>query len=278
RRAKRRRGPAARTASCYGDGGAPELLALRTPAHARCPRRRGVRGSAMTDLDVVLRRIRRQWVTLTAFEVSARALIACGLIVAAFGLVDRWAHPGDTGLLAIAVAALFMAVAVIAALAAPLRRVPDDRRIARFVEERVPGLDDAIVTAVDVRDRASGESFGPLVLASAVARLKESDLSQIVAARDRRNAAWRSGAAVAACVLAVVLAWPAIDRALQVAYLRLLPGSVTLDVKPGDARVPAGQAITIRAGVAGLRASLDRIVPSVTVTIRGQSRTLSMQR
>src|SRR5205823_3113804 len=43
----------------------------------------------------------------------------------------------------------------------PLRRPPTARRLARFIEERVPGLDDRLATAVDLIDaRASSAAAG----------------------------------------------------------------------------------------------------------------------
>jgi len=151
----------------------------------------------MSELDRLLRTVRRQWRTLNAFETTARALIVCALAAAAVGVLDRSFGPSDGVLLTAAAAAALAAAAGIARVAAPLRRRVEDRQIARFVEERHPELEDAVVSAVDVSHRAAADAFAPLVLASAQAKLDGVDLSDLVSSRERRGAAWRTAASLA---------------------------------------------------------------------------------
>ena len=77
-----------------------------------------------------------------------------------------------------------------------------------------------------------------------------------------RLARGRRGVALA---LALVLAAPFVERAAQVAYIRLFPASVSVQVDPGDMRVPAGRPVTFAAAVAGRRGTLGRIAPAVTL-------------
>ena len=172
------------------------------------------------------------------------------------------------------------ALAAVAACLWPLRRRPDHHQIARFVEERCPDLDDAVVTAVDLQERGgNGSAFAPLVIQSAAARLGAMDLSACVDPREIRMAGWRTAAGTLALALALVLAAPLGERAVQVAYLRLFPASISVHVRSGDMRVAAGRPVTISATVHGRRGTLTRVAPSVTLeTAPGQVTTVPMVR
>jgi hypothetical protein len=224
--------------------------------------------------------VRRQWRTLLALRASARALFAGALIAAAAALAERWLQPSDGAALALAIFATALAIAAMGLFAWPLRRRPDDRQIARFVEEHCPDLDDAIVTAVDIQQRGDGGyAFAPLVIQSAAARLEAADLSRCVDPRQIRIGWWRAAAGAFAVMLALVVARPLFERATQVAYLKLFPGSISIQVRSGDMRVPAGRPVTIAAAVAGRRGTLTRVAPSVTLeTGPGQTTTVPMVR
>lgn len=232
----------------------------------------------MTELTQALHAVRRRWRTLLALRASARALTGASLIVAAGALSERWLQPSDGAVLAMAAFATGLTVALVAMLARPLRTRPDDRQIARFVEEHCPDLDDAIVTAVDIQRRGTSDSgFAPLVLRAAAARLVTADLSGCVHPREIRMAGCRTTGGACALVLALVLAAPFMNRAAQVTYLRLFPGSISVHVRSGDMRVPAGRPVTISATVAGRRGTLTRVAPSVTIEAApGQVTTVTM--
>ena len=234
----------------------------------------------MSNLTQSLDTVRRRWRRLLALRASARALFAAALVAAGAALAERWLQPSDGAALALAALAIIMAFAAMALFAWPVRRRPDDRQVARFVEEHCPDLDDAIVTAVDIQQRGDGGyAFAPLVIQSAAARLEAADLSRCVDPREIRIGWWRAGAGAAATVLALVVAAPLLERAAQVAYLRLFPGSISIQVRSGDMRVPAGRPVTIAAAVAGRRGTLTRVAPSVTLeTAPGQTTTVPMVR
>ena len=234
----------------------------------------------MSNLTQSLDTVRRRWRLLLALRASARALFAAALIAAGAALAERWLQLSDGAALALAALAIIMAIAAMALFAWPVRRRPDDRQVARFVEEHCPDLDDAIVTAVDIQQRGDGGyAFAPLVIQSAAARLEAADLSRCVDPREIRIGWWRAGAGAAATVLALVVAAPLLERAAQVAYLRLFPGSISIQVRSGDMRVPAGRPVTIVAAVAGRRGTLTRVAPSVTLeSAPGQTTTVPMVR
>lgn len=230
------------------------------------------------DLDRFLHAIRRRWRTVAALRAAALALLATSLVLTAAALAERWLRPADTTLLVLAALAGAIALAVTVALAWPLRHRPDDARVARFVEERCPELDDTIVTAVEIgRGAARPDVFAPLVVASATARLAQLDVARVIDPRELRGAVVRATAAAAGCAVALVLELPFIEKAAQVAYIRAFPSSITVHVRSGDMRIPAGRPVTIAARVAGRHGTLGRIAPVVTVeTAQGQATTVPM--
>ena len=233
----------------------------------------------MMELNRALHTIRRRWRTLLTLRWSARALSAASLIVATAALAERWLQPSDTAVLVLATTGALLAVACMTLVVWPARRRPDDRAVARFVEESCPDFDDAIVTAVEIQERGGSDSvFAPLVTRSAAARLAAADLARCVDPRDLRHAAARTMAAAVAVALAGVLAAPLAERAIQVAYLRLFPSSISVRVRPGNIRIAAGRPVTISAIVDGRRGTLTRVAAAVTMeTSPGQVTTLAMQ-
>ena len=79
-------------------------------------------------------------------QVCARVLLTVAVVIAAATFADRWLSPDGTPLLVLAIVVLLASPRQCrSALVWPHRRAPDDLRVARFVEERCPELDDAIV-------------------------------------------------------------------------------------------------------------------------------------
>ena len=195
-------------------------------------------------LGALLDRVRRAWRRVAVLNASAQALGAAAVMIALAAAVERFLPIPDGAAMLLATATGAVTAAVVIACAWPLRLRPDDRRVARFVEERYPACGDTIVTAVDIAAQrqepgTTGREFAPLVMASAVRTLSTLDLGAAVDPRETRRAAARAIAAAVACVLAIAFAVPLFDRALEVGGMRLFPASVTVSV-PGDLRVPAG--------------------------------------
>ena len=74
------------------------------------------------------------------------------------------------------------------------------------------------------------------------------------------------------------LSAPALSRAIETARLQLLPGSIVIDVVPGDARVAAGTSFRIKALVRDGRGVLAHATPALTVTAENGRRTVPMPR
>ena len=118
--------------------------------------------------------------------------------LAAHALAGFWTQSPLTLLVVGVVAVLGGASAVVWALR-PLRTRHSDRHLARFVEERVPSLDDRLVTAVDVATAGAPTGAQPLtdaLLADASRRVEAVDLDQVVPAATVRSTTLQASAAM----------------------------------------------------------------------------------
>src|SRR2546428_8183006 len=205
----------------------------------------------------LIARVRARWRTLSLFQATIRgALAAAGVLIAALFLA-QWADRAPIALAITGLVACVLALGAIAWAAVPLRHTPSDLRVARFIEERTPSLDDRLVTAVDVvrshRQTASPAIAEPM-LADAAARARAVDLDAVVSSETLRRTGFQ--AAAAAIVLAAVMFAGRVPgrQAYDAAALVLFPEHVRLNVAPGDARVKAGTGLAIEASLAGDRA------------------------
>src|SRR4051812_18607022 len=114
----------------------------------------------------LLARVRARHRAIAVGRAIARgSLLAAGVIglAVAAAYVASIAVRSPLALALVAVVALVLAASAMVWAFVPLREWPSDLRIARFVEERVPSLDDRLATAVDVV--SSGRSASMHVLA-----------------------------------------------------------------------------------------------------------------
>ncbi|NUR56502.1 MAG: hypothetical protein HOQ29_18820, partial [Acidobacteria bacterium] len=229
------------------------------------------------ELHRLLNAIRRRWLLAAALQVCARVFGAAALVVIAGALVDRVLHPLDGAALLVSLIVAALVPAAAALFVWPFRRRPDDARVARFVEERCPELEDTIVSAVDASRRPLDRgSFASLVIDGAIARLRALDLRRVIEPARLRGAALQAAVSGAALVLAFAGARPLFLRAVEFARLQYWPNSIAVAVDPGDARVVAGRPLAIVAKLAARTGTLTRVAPSLTLVANGQSRTLPM--
>jgi hypothetical protein len=237
------------------------------------------------ELRALIDGTRRRWVRMVALRTAGRGMGAAAVPMLAAAAAATLT--GADGLsLVILVGTAVIAAAVAAAL--PIFQVErrlDDRRVARFVEERSRtlsgdrALDDVLVSALDASDRAEHPeraAFLPLLLQDAVRRLRAIDPTEIVTQQSMRGAAARAAAGAAVLVLALAVSSPTLERAVETARLRFFPGSVRLEVGPGNVRVPAGTPLRIRAALHGSAGSLKRFTPSLVVAAGDQRRTVDL--
>ena len=95
--------------------------------------------------------------------------LVIGLAMADSTEIPTWAVTA----MRLTMVALFV-FTVITALVLPLRRVPDDMQLARFVEEKNPGLDDRLVSAVEALTKPKPEQgiFAHLLVKDALDRTR----------------------------------------------------------------------------------------------------------
>jgi hypothetical protein len=225
--------------------------------------------------------VRRRWFAQEALTVAAHAsALAAGAGLGALLLFWILAPEGPA-LVLLAAIAIAVAVGSAATIIWRMQRRPDDRHVARFVEERAATLpegvrlDDAIVTAVDPR-AALDPAFGPLLSAAAIERLQPIGPERIVPAAGLRRAGLQAGAGVLLLGVTLALAASPLRGAAEAAWLRFFPDVIQVDVTPGDARVVAGQPVRIRAIVRTGGRMLTRLVPSLRVVAGNAERTVAM--
>ncbi|MXY48576.1 MAG: DUF4175 domain-containing protein, partial [Gemmatimonadetes bacterium] len=138
-------------------------------------------------------------------------------------------------------------------LLAPLRQSPTDLQVARYIEERHPALNDALVSAVEYGDthlRRPQKDLMDQVLEYVAGYTEQIEYKKIV--DRRRHARLQAAAAGAVLVLAVmILLEPGYfgRSALRlVSWTQLepaLPGGIR--VEPGDVRISRGHSLTVTA-------------------------------
>src|SRR6516225_701352 len=205
------------------------------------------------EIRQLIGRIRTRWRALRAFRATRRAALilaaACGAAVVA----ARWISASPAILAAVTGGAALVAMTAVAWALIPLRRKPSDVQIARFIEERVPDLDDRLVTAVD-RSETAPTPFDHLVVADAARRSRAVDAERIIASESVRRAGLQAIAAALALVALLIVGRDPLRGSVDAMSLTLFPARVALQVNPGNARVKAGDPLTVRARLVGNRA------------------------
>ena len=211
----------------------------------------------MQDYQVIhelIGRVRSRWRALCALQALVRGALIAAIIVGVAVIAARWTTGAPVVLMVMAAIALIMAVGALTWCLAPLRRVPLDSRVARYIEERAPSLDDRLVSAVDVAQTKTAPAFANAMLADAARRTAAIDIDTIVPAAALRRAGFQAAAAAMALGLVLFAARGPARQAADAASLTLFPARIGLDVTPGDAKVKAGSPLAIRARLVGNRA------------------------
>ena len=228
------------------------------------------------ELRTRLEEVRRRWTTFVRLRACVRAAVGGAIaIIVAFG-IDRVLRPEGLPLvcLMLAGAALAFAAAVRAVGQMPPR--PGDRQVARFIEERV-SLDDSLVSAVEAATRPSAQQpFLVPLIDGALQKLRALEPSSVLAREEMRRQAANAAAGAALLVFALLVSWQSFDRAATTARVRFFPGSVTIQVQPGNVRVPIGTPVRIRASVRGATHTLSALAPTLMVFANGQQRAVPM--
>jgi len=146
---------------------------------------------------------------------------------------------------------------VIKTLILPLRRTPSNTQLARFVEEKNPGLEDRLVSAVEAIHKSKTEqtAFVHLLIKDALDRTKHVRFSEQVNKRKFSTFAALTAAFAIALIVSLYISslfFPVGSAKLLAGFLK--PPNVDayeLKVTPGDITVPRGSDVTIQAVAMG---------------------------
>jgi uncharacterized protein DUF4175 len=239
--------------------------------------------SRYDELRAFLAAVRRRWTTMVALGRVTRGSAVAALFLAAAAALDRAFHPD--GLLLVTLFATAAASAALALTNALWRmpRTPSDRQVARFVEERTRAtdaavLDDSLISAVDAAERPSSSepAFLPLILNEAIARVRALDAAHVIEPVEIRKRGLGAAAGSAALLVIMIFSLPSFQRAADTAGLKFFPGSVHVQVAPGDVRVAIGTPVRIRASVHRGVGTAMSLAPTLTVFANGQQRAVPM--
>lgn len=200
----------------------------------------------------VLRELLRKARSRRQLLLSLRGVAITVGVVAVVLLLTGWAahryRYNTSALLVLRSGALLTVLATFYfALVQPLLKRISDARLARLIEEKSPGVEDRLVTAVEFANEQPS-----LVSPAIVSRLYR-DANSLSATLDVRNIIQRSrlllygGAALASLLLfAGVLKWgpreisEGVTQLVTPTALASSPNAMSIKVKPGTARVPKG--------------------------------------
>lgn len=201
------------------------------------------------QLSNLLRHARRRRRLLLAL----RGAMACLGIGAATLLLTGWtAHRyrhNDAALLALRLSALAIFMATIyLSLVRPLLQRISDARLARLIEERTPGADDRLVTAVEFSaaepERRASPAIVSRLLSDAERLAVDVNLDNVIHRRDLLA----YGFAAVSCLLLFVSVLQfgpkdlseGVTQLVTPSSLAAATNSLSINVRPGTARVPKG--------------------------------------
>src|SRR5690349_12469050 len=108
------------------------------------------------ELSAFIAGVRRRWQLRTWARTVGLATLAAAAVLGLAVLFDRLGHPHGLALIALATTSILLTAVLLGLSFWRMPRRPDDRRVARFIEERASQdpacgpLDDAVVTAVSL--------------------------------------------------------------------------------------------------------------------------------
>lgn len=218
--------------------------------------------TAPEELRALLGTIRRRW-RLRHVLAGALFLVALALVLVLIGaLVLRQFRFSPESVIAARWTILsLLVIAAVWWIARPLVRRANDERVALYTEEREPALEGALLGAVDIAasSRGTPQPLGGHLIAHTVRQLRTLEVPQrIERAHLQRYAAALAGALVLGALIirltpsdirhaAALLAAPWKDASAAAPYAVL--------VEPGDAEVPKGSDVQLKAQLRGFNAA-----------------------
>jgi len=211
-----------------------------------------------TALRTFLDQVLRQW-RMTILLQGLSIIVAVGVIFIGLSLTaDYLVNLSQLTRTFLFIACLgIVGYVVYRYLIQPLRQVPSELQIARYIEERHPDLNDAFVSAIEFENQpleGTRKAFFDKLLTHVSNQSAQIDFRSVV---DRKRLYRSQGLAAVALILLSVFAMQDIDlfgrSAMRLATPwdsagPLMPTDVS--VEPGDVRIPRGgnQTVTVRLG------------------------------
>jgi hypothetical protein len=206
-------------------------------------------GPETTILDDLLNRARRRRQLLLTLR--GVAILLC--VVAVVLLLTGWAahrfRTNNVALIVLRVGALLSCLATFYfALVHPLLKRISNARLARLIEERTPGTEDRLVSAIEYSEEHARQNVSPALVNRLHADANNVSANVNVANVIRRSRLLTYGVAALASLLifAAVLKWGPREISQGVAQLvtpttfAASTNALSIKVKPGTARVPKG--------------------------------------
>ncbi|OFW52105.1 MAG: hypothetical protein A3G77_06705 [Acidobacteria bacterium RIFCSPLOWO2_12_FULL_68_19] len=206
-------------------------------------------GERYLELSRLVARVRHRWRAMTALRAWTTGSVLGAAVLALALLTHRLLRTEGEALVALWGTAGLLVLGVLLRAMAPMRRVPRDLQIARFIEERCPELEDALVTAVGGAG-ASEAAMAAAVVSDAAARARRLDLDAIISRRALKRTALAAAAASLALLTGIGFSAGPARAAARTAGVYLFPERLVLEVSPGDARVRAGESLRVVARLA----------------------------
>ena len=203
-----------------------------------------------TQIEAFLDALGHRWRRLAALRLVTRLALALAVVWTAAAL--SWLAVGRSSAFAEAalVGLALVATAVLGAVAwRGWPAVPSRLDLARLAEARVEGLDDRLVTVVDVVANGKVDREGPMavaLVADTSSRMPLDGASAVVTSDMLSAASWRAGGALALALGCIALLASPTTRVARMAWLYVSPVSLVFDVQPGNIRLRPATPLTIR--------------------------------
>ena len=231
----------------------------------------------ITEFDSVLTRIRRRWTTNILLRLFGHVGLALSLIVVMAVVVEAVWQPTDLPLIVLALVTCCMVATFLVWLFCRTCLLPDNRKLARFVEECIPELGDSFASAAEVAHSLENRTIGTLVLADTIARLREVDLERVISRAQLFRMASYGAVTLTSLIFVFNLAVEPGQRVAGAVRLYAFPENVFINVEPGDHKVVEGQSIRIRVTLGGVSAASGRTRPILELNQTSEWREVDMQ-
>ncbi|MCG8606849.1 hypothetical protein MJD09_17920 [bacterium] len=204
----------------------------------------------------------RRWRKVVIFKGASKSLIVTVAALLLVFLLDTIFQLGPTFLISLLVLVSVVSLAILyLSLIRPLWRAPSQNQIARYIEEKNPNLEDRLISALEL-----GSATDPTVSAQILSKLLDDtrfhieplNLPKFVPAK--AATAWGSFALATSVFLGAfvfsnldffTLKSNRIFTPWKIPTLKAVP---SLQVTPGDARIPTGSPLEIKASINGFEA------------------------